>query len=204
LEYLAERQTKNYMNTKSVAKDEYAIYIRKMVYNDSMNIMAWILSDSSTYLIQRKQDPWMVLETTSSSTYSVDSIELMADVDHVEWKLQRIDSDDSEISEKLKCSTCIALNSEFKMLAIGEESGSIYVYRINETISKDICFSHLLSYNYIEGAISMDHRFPGKVTNIEWTTEGHALAASYEYGLAIWSVFGYLLTSNFGDTVALK
>jgi hypothetical protein len=199
MQNLVRIQKTEYTDAEYVAKDGHAIYICKMVYDKFMNVMAWVLSDGSAYLIQRKQDPWMVLEAMSNS----DSTSLSDDISYAEWRLQLVNPRD-ENSEKPRCFTCIALNSEFRMLAVGDESGDIYVYRIDETGSKNICFSHCLLCNRINETMPTDSSFSGKVTNLEWMTEGSALATSYEHGLIIWSVFGYPLVGNFEDPIELK
>jgi hypothetical protein len=167
-------------------------YVSKMVYDESMGVMAWVLSDGSIYLVEIGQDSWTLLDSTTDVVSSLYS-QTANNLDCSDWRLLRIGLEDSLDLEPSKCSVGVSLNPEFKLLAIGTELGFIYVYRIEDTVPKNTRFLHRFPYDLLRETSSTNVPDPKIILDLAWSEDCNALAVSHVGRLRLWSVFGHLL-----------
>ncbi|OAD78538.1 hypothetical protein PHYBLDRAFT_163644 [Phycomyces blakesleeanus NRRL 1555(-)] len=95
--------------------------------------------------------------------------------------------------------TCVAINAKFSLIAVGTKSGLIRIYSANHYLSPPE-YSHTLELETggatTWGSINNKSISRDAVQSLAWTSDGYAISVGYEYrGLAIWSVYGTLLSS---------
>ncbi|XP_049876567.1 guanine nucleotide exchange factor subunit Rich isoform X2 [Pectinophora gossypiella] len=84
--------------------------------------------------------------------------------------------------------TCARVNHKFRLIAIGRKNSQVDVFTIDEvTGGLELSHTMLLSSKDFPGD-------PGPVKCMRWTTDGRAVAVSWERGgVSVWSTFGALL-----------
>ncbi|KAJ8040207.1 RAB6A-GEF complex partner protein 1 [Holothuria leucospilota] len=97
----------------------------------------------------------------------------------------------------VKHATCVAVNSNFRLVAFGLANGQGIVFTVDE-ITGALLLSHQLTLStsdYPEGC-----RRAGPVTELKWTPDSSALVLSWgNGGFSLWSVFGALLLCTLGS-----
>ncbi|ORY97505.1 RIC1-domain-containing protein [Syncephalastrum racemosum] len=106
-----------------------------------------------------------------------------------------------EAAEAEHAATCVAINAKFSLIAVGTKSGKVFVYSAQNYTSPP-ALSHTLSLVAYPSSDPISRRADqgeyevNVVTSLEWTSDGYAVAVGYQHrGLAIWSVYGNLLSS---------
>lgn len=103
----------------------------------------------------------------------------------------------------------VALNSRFRLLAVGLKDGDTAVYSISDTKSGEPVpvLSHTLDGRGSRGCGprtvgSADAPGAGPVASLDWTDDGYAIAVAWARGgFAVWSVFGSPLSDTAADNV---
>ncbi|WFD37182.1 WD40 repeat protein [Malassezia japonica] len=90
-----------------------------------------------------------------------------------------------------------AVNARFSLVALGDVDGHVTLFefqtpdeRPTEVLTLDVPTALHATDAYLA---------TGPVASLAWTSDGHALLASYEKGWALWSTFGTLLFHSFRD-----
>ena len=196
---IADRSVEG-LGKKCDTTGQSGIYVSKMVYDESMDIMAWVLSDGNIYLVEIGQDSWTLLDSTTdlvSSLYSQSANNL----DCSDWRLLKISSEGSIDLGPSKCSACVALNPEFKLLAVGIEFGHIHIYQIEDVVPKNTRLSCIFSHDLLRKTSPTNGSDPKIIFDLAWSEDYSVLAVSYVGGLILWSVFGHLLASIPGNLI---
>lgn len=95
--------------------------------------------------------------------------------------------------------TCVALNSRFRLLAVGQNNGDVRVYSI-EAGSKLVHSHTVTQYSTLSGMVPA-RSGSSAVSAISFTDDGYAMAVGWKQGgVRVWSVFGFLLMSSTDDT----
>jgi hypothetical protein len=174
---------------------DFPVCISRMTYESSLNIMIWILSNGSAYLVEGGHDSWTLLNPCleiPSETHSHSSSHAF---DPSEWIMLEIDISESGKS-KWEYAVSVCLNAEFRMLAIGTKLGNIFVYRIEGSPSNGAQLSPLLSHRCIGKNLPWNQHGSMIIHDLVWATETNVLAALYGGGLALWSTFGRLISTS--------
>ncbi|KAI9251182.1 RIC1-domain-containing protein [Sporodiniella umbellata] len=89
--------------------------------------------------------------------------------------------------------TCVAINTNFSLIAVGTTNGTVFVYSVQSSNSPPV-FSHKLQLTTWRKSV-------GPVSDLCWTSDGYAIAVGYkESGISTWSVYGNILfASNESD-----
>ncbi|XP_071838357.1 guanine nucleotide exchange factor subunit RIC1-like isoform X2 [Apostichopus japonicus] len=97
----------------------------------------------------------------------------------------------------VKHAKCVAVNSNYRLVAFGLENGQGIVYTVDE-VTGALLVSHRLTLStsdFPEGC-----RGAGPVTGLRWTPDSSALVLSWQNGgFSLWSVFGALLLCTLGS-----
>ncbi|CAG8513882.1 710_t:CDS:10 [Ambispora leptoticha] len=129
--------------------------ITRIVYDRKISLFGWITSDGRAYAVQFNENPPLPPAGVKNPP--------------IYW------AGFSFHDEGSSKATFIAINAKFSLLAVGTESGIVYIYFAK-------------NYN-------------GRpVTSIAWTSDGYAVAVGWrDEGLALWSVYGRLLMTSMSD-----
>lgn len=92
-------------------------------------------------------------------------------------------------------SKLVAINSRYRLLAVGCDNGDVHVYSIDQHLQ--LAYSHSLWLFPHEANASTSRLQLGSLAHLEWSPDGCALALSMSKagGLCLWSVFGCRLSS---------
>ncbi|KAI9028097.1 RIC1-domain-containing protein [Phycomyces nitens] len=195
--------------------------VSSMIYNRPTNVSVWITDKGRAYFVHNvrtkettKDSNGLTSPTSPSSQFSRGSAtspsktnfgEMPSFVpvppsyaDTVHWKGIGFHGVGKEIQEGEEA-TCFAINAKFSLIAVGTKSGSIRVYSAHNYMSPPE-YSHTLELpSGGTGTWGPNHSKAStrdSVQSLAWTSDGYALSAGYvDRGLAIWSVYGALLSS---------
>ncbi|KAL1935687.1 hypothetical protein VTP01DRAFT_4827 [Rhizomucor pusillus] len=174
--------------------DDPSEKVTSSLYDRAMGILLWITDAGKVYFVQNTGQSSKRERRRSSSANTVSSsnglsksyIPTMPSYkEPISWLGFCFHDQDKAI--------CVAVNAKFSLLAVGTQSGKVYIYAAqNYTVTPKL--SHVLS------PPSTPHSNPlpeiDAVSSLSWTSDGYAVAVGYRgRGLSVWSVYGSLLTS---------
>ena len=159
------------------------VTVSKIHHVKNSHSEGWITNDGHAYLVQHVQDPPVSSSQSSGSKATTDGTWLGSCIYPVE-KTPSSTPPSSLFDKAVE----IAINPAFSVIAVGLEGGDL------------LCSSFPL-LDGIQPAPSVlkipempIRSSPGRVTTLEWTSDGYALAVGWEFGWAIVSVGGRFLT----------
>ncbi|KAK4884322.1 hypothetical protein RN001_000593 [Aquatica leii] len=96
-------------------------------------------------------------------------------------------------AQGIEDATCTTINHKFRLITFGRANSECVVYYIDEsTGGLELSHNCILSSKDYPGC-------PGSVSQVKWTPDGYAMAASWtKGGIALWSTFGALLMCSLG------
>ncbi|KAI9317719.1 RIC1-domain-containing protein [Dichotomocladium elegans] len=188
--------------------------ITSAMYDKAMNISVWITDAGRVYFVQnihpsmispprrrisRNMNATAVTSTPTHELFNGGPVmpSMPSYRDTINWTgscfhgLQTQENGDQ--------ATTVAVNSKFSLIAVGTQSGKVYVYSIRNYTSAPI-LSHVLTRNlasHHRGSVHEKNQlYELAVESLAWTSDGYAIAVGFTgRGLAVWSVYGNLLTS---------
>lgn len=131
-----------------------------MIHDRPMSLSTWITGDGKAFAVQRLSP-----NTSQEGRHS-----------HNLFEGHGFHNPETEAEYGVKA----AINARFSLLAIGCQSGDIYVYAVRD-YTGNIPLSHKIRPNVSS---------PGKLTVLAYSPDGYCLFAGYENGWAMWSVYG--------------
>lgn len=81
--------------------------------------------------------------------------------------------------------TCATINARFSLIAVGHADVTLYAYEAPDARPVAV------------RTLRLDDA--GRVNDMAWTGDGHALAVAYERRIAVWSTYGHLLFDGHAD-----
>nr|CAH8870514.1 unnamed protein product [Trichobilharzia regenti] len=106
---------------------------------------------------------------------------------------------EAKLVENATNSTSTAVNNRFRTLAVGTQSSEVLLYRMDE-VSGTVQVQHTLQMHSRESSCTREQL--GAVSEVVWSPDGYTLAVAWLHcGWALWSVFGALIYSSFGERI---
>eukprot|EP00158_Paraphelidium_tribonemae_P008563 Partr_v1_DN28612_c0_g1_i5_m50199 putative protein RIC1 homolog len=185
-----ERQEEVQAILESLPDD--SVTVCGVYYDKLMDLFAFILSDNSIYISLHKSH-----FTTEGDFEDADRETMIHDSEvSPERKVIHFPCVDRSLSAELPFQpACISLNARHRLVAVGSTAGDVFVYHLNNEFQ--LFFSH---------KVANSSNFPlTLVSSMSWTSDGNALAVSYEKGgFAIVTAFGRLLFSTALDELDME
>ncbi|KAF5272536.1 hypothetical protein FQA39_LY07860 [Lamprigera yunnana] len=96
-------------------------------------------------------------------------------------------------AQAIEDATCTTINHKYRLITFGRTNSECVVYYIDEsTGGLELSHNCILSSKDYPG-------YPGSVSQVKWTPDGYAMAASWSKGgIGLWSTFGALLMCSLG------
>ncbi|ORZ10211.1 RIC1-domain-containing protein [Absidia repens] len=113
-------------------------HVETMAYDKLMNISVWITNVGRVYFIQNQRQRRDSKSSTKSdsSIHSPVSPSAPSFTESVHWSGRCFHGNTT--SDSFDSATCLAINAKFSLIAIGTESGAIYVYSVRNYTSTPI------------------------------------------------------------------
>ncbi|KAF2460727.1 hypothetical protein BDY21DRAFT_333237 [Lineolata rhizophorae] len=150
-----------------------------MVHDRPMNLSTWVMSDGKAYAVQRLPP--------AAQTKSEDG--------KPSRKLFRgygFHTPERQEDNAVKA----AINARFSLVAVGCESGEVFVYTARD-YAGHIPLSHRLHPNVVTTSA-------GKLMFLSYSSDGYCLFVGYEKGWITWSVYGMLGGNSFASDRGLS
>ncbi|KAJ3406439.1 hypothetical protein HDU80_011272 [Chytriomyces hyalinus] len=170
--------------------------LEQMCTNDSMDLFVFIDQAGRGYLAQRLYEEMFEDDSgddTSEKEFSDNEYQFpnaqSRYLPSYAWAgLCFFDPEDTTSGHKAKA-TSLAINSRFLLVAVGDASGSIFIYKLSSD-RYEVTFSHELKHT----PDTSSHSKRGPVSSMSWTSCGNALAVGWKNGgVSVWSAFGHQL-----------
>lgn len=152
-----------------------------MIYDRPMHLSAWITSDGKAFAVQRLVETKDAEDTERSDAPSPNKSSGV-------MKLFRGYCFHDPINDDHKASK-VAINARFSLVAVARADCNIDVYAAKDYVG-NIPLSHRQS-------LLVSTSTSGSITFLSYSPDGYCLFAGFEYGWAIWSVFGKPQSTSF-------
>lgn len=162
-------QTKTELISRMPWMDEGSS-IAEMVFDRPMNLHCWITLDGRAYAVQRQVDDHSNGPANNKTLFEG-------------FCFRQPETGDT-------AAVMAAINARFSLIAVGCTNGTIDVYTVKD-YAGNIPLSHKLAPPPLSTSC-------GKVRLLSYSPDGYCLFVGYEYGWAMWSVYGKALASSFG------
>ncbi|SAM06352.1 hypothetical protein [Absidia glauca] len=165
-------------------------YTTTMVYDKQMNISVWITQKGRVYFVQNHHHH---LEEAAAPQQPDPSTPSFSEPIH--WSGTCFHGNDTSFDP----ATSLSINAKFSLIAVGTESGAIYVYSVRNYTTTP-ALSHQMKLppmSMHEQQQQQQQSLDGRVQSLAWSLDGYALSVGFlgRGGLAVWSVYGALLCS---------
>lgn len=151
------------------------VFISEVVYSTRMDLFAFILSDKSIFLSFTKD--------VSFDVETKNHVLLSPNPQRKAIHFYCADKNDTRTEKTSPCT--VAVESRFRLIAIGTEEGDVWVYHLNREMQ--LFLSHKLCCPWADVS---------PVQSLSWTSDGHAIAVGWmKNGFSVYTSFGRHLVS---------
>jgi RAB6A-GEF complex partner protein 1 len=153
--------------------------VRWLIHDRPMNLSTWVMWDGKAYAVQRLSGAAAVAKQVAEGEEGKKTSMFRGFCFHL------------PAPEKEEQNAVLAaINARFSLIAVGCESGEIWVYT-----ARDYAGNIPLCHKVTPVASG---NTTGRITVLTWSPDGYCLFAGYEKGWAMWSVYGKPGGNSFG------